>query len=342
LDNFDENGPGQYNQLFGLSSTLEDATVVIIPAPWEVTVSYREGTAAAPKKILEASSQVELYQPDMHNVWKAGFYMDNESSTLVKSNAFLRPLAQKIIQDAEGRMRLPQNKKTKWLGEINSGCQNMIGIVRERAFDLLEQGKTVGLLGGDHSTALGLIQGLAYARQSIGILQIDAHADLRDSFEGFDYSHASVMHHALSTAGVECLVQVAVRDFSVYEAQRMKKDPMITTFDQPVLDKLCYAGENWHTTCKKILSKLPDQVYISLDIDGLDPAYCPGTGTPVPGGLDYGAVDYLLRLLVEMNKTIVGFDLTEVAPISAMDIDAIVGARLLYRLCCLSVLSQKN
>ncbi len=198
----------------------------------------------------------------------------------------------------------------------------------------LERGKIVGLVGGDHSTPYGLIRAVAEKEERIGVLQIDAHADLREAYEGFQHSHASIMHNVLADiSGVESLVQVAVRDLSEEEARRIEADPRITAFYDRTLANNRFEGMTWNEQCRRIVEKLPAKVYVSFDIDGLTPENCPHTGTPVPGGVTFNEAAYLLAAIPASGRKIVGFDLCEVVPAPADDWDANVGARVLYKLC---------
>jgi agmatinase len=204
----------------------------------------------------------------------------------------------------------------------------------------LNQNKLVALLGGDHSTPLGLMQALSEKYSSFGILHIDAHADLREAYEGFEFSHASIMYNAIKLPQVTRLVQVGIRDYCVAENQLIKSDARITTFFDREIKQSQFEGVTWSVTCDKIIEALPERVYLSFDIDGLDPKLCPHTGTPVPGGLEFEQSIYLIEKLVHSGRTIIGFDLNEVAP-GNDEWDANVGARLLYRLSNLCLVSNK-
>lgn len=181
---------------------------------------------------------------------------------------------------------------------------------------------------------------LAEKHAEYGILQIDAHADLRNAYEGFTYSHASIMFNALKLPQVKKLVQVGIRDLCQGEAELVdQSNGRITTFyDYKIKNKL-YEGNSWQKQCKKIIAQLPQKVYISFDIDGLDPKLCPATGTPVPGGFEFEEAVYLIKTLVQSGREIIGFDLCEVAP-GDSEWNGNVGARLLYKLCNWMAVSQ--
>ncbi|WP_317175203.1 agmatinase family protein [Hymenobacter qilianensis] len=216
----------------------------------------------------------------------------------------------------------------------------MLEWLKQKAGAHLDAGKAVAVLGGDHSTPLGYIHALAERHEEFGILQIDAHCDLRPAYEGFEYSHASIMYNALQLPQVKKLVQVGIRDFCQQEAELAERsNGRIIMFPERFLREELYGGKSWRKECKKIIAQLPQKVYISFDIDGLDPKLCPGTGTPVPGGLEFEEALYLIRMVVRSGREIIGCDLNEVAP-GDTDWNGIVGARLLYQLCNWMAVSQ--
>lgn len=332
---FDPNNAAADNgQLFGLPFNFEESAVVLLPVPWEVTVSYNPGTAQGPKAILDASAQVDLYDPLLKDAWQYGYYMLDISPEWVQRNHRLRPRAMEILRYLEKGKTVVHDSQLGWtLEEINKACENLQHWVFEQTHTLLKHGKLVGVIGGEHSVPLGFIRALSTIHESFGILQIDAHADLRDAYEGFTYSHASIMHNALQLDAIEQLTIVGLRDYCQEEAERIQsQSDRITAFTDIKLQERQFTGDSWDAICRSIVSSLPEKVYISFDIDGLDPKLCPNTGTPVPGGMDWPKMQYLLKVLAESGKQIIGFDLVEVAP-GNDEWDGNVGARLLYQLC---------
>jgi len=196
-------------------------------------------------------------------------------------------------------------------------------------------------LGGDQSTPLGLSKALSKKYDDIGILHIDAHADLRNAYEGFEFSHASIMFNAIKMPQVSRLVQLGIRDYCEAEVQLIQSDPRIHTYFDREIKHREYSGENWAGICHEIIGKLPEKVYISLDIDGLDPKLCPNTGTPVPGGLEFEQVLFLVEKLTASGRKVIGFDLNEVSP-GEDEWDANVAARLLYRMINLCASAKNN
>jgi len=227
------------------------------------------------------------------------------------------------------------------LAEINAACEKMNTYVQEIAASELDAGKICAVLGGDHSTPLGLIREIAKRNEDFGILHIDAHCDLRDAYEGFTYSHASIMFNAVKEKSLSKLVQVGIRDYCQMEADMVSSsDGRIVAFYDRDIKSRMFEGMSWMHICQDIINQLPEKVYVSFDVDGLDPKLCPNTGTPVPGGLEYEQALYLVRMLAESGRAIIGFDVNEVAPGDEDEWDANVGARLLYRLANLTAKSH--
>ncbi|MEM9329499.1 MAG: agmatinase family protein, partial [Bacteroidota bacterium] len=324
---FDPNGVGRKGSLFGFPYSEKEADLVILPMPWDVTVSYGDGTSWGPAAILDASLQLDFSISGIASPWTYPLALSRIESEWAEWSERLRRDARLVIEALEEGI-VPDQAA---MDRVNEGCKQMVAHVRHLASAHLADGKTVALLGGDHSTSLGLMQAIG-GKGSFGILQIDAHMDLRRAYEGFVYSHASVMTHAMEIAGVSSLTQVGIRDYCQEEQQVVEESqkPIHVFYDDDINEGL-FLNRNWSEIVGDIVDTLPEQVYISLDIDGLDPALCPNTGTPVPGGLSFGQLDFLLRSVVRSGRKIVGFDLCEVSP-GVGDWDANVGARVLYRL----------
>jgi len=339
---FDPNGLGDTSgSIYGLPFTTEEARLVILPVPWEVTVSYQAGTAAAPGAILEASFQVDLYDPFVKDAWKLGIAMKEVNHEIKEKSQNLRLLAEDYINHLSQGFNPAENAELLAVrNKINEEGVSLNYWVKNESLKLLDQNKIVALLGGDHSTPLGLMQALAEKYPSFGILHIDAHADLREAYEGFEFSHASIMFNAIKLPQISHLVQVGIRDYCEAEKQLIESDERISTFFDREMKHLQFEGASWSSICDSIIGTLPEKVYLSFDIDGLDPKLCPNTGTPVPGGLELEQSLYLVEKLVNSGRTIIGFDLNEVAP-GDDEWDANVGARLLYRLANMCLVSNR-
>ena len=224
---------------------------------------------------------------------------------------------------------------------IRQICDDVHDWVEQQAEQVLQDGKIPVLLGGDHSTPFGLIRTWS-KRENFGILHIDSHADLRDSYQGFHSSHASIMNNVMKLPNPpKKLIQVGIRDFCFEEYERSQTHPSIHTYFDPNLKDRMFKGETWEKLCLEICDQLPPKVYISFDIDGLSPFFCPGTGTPVPGGLSFDQARFLIKTLAQSGRTIIGFDLNEVAPSLQGEWDGNVGARVLYQLIGSMLYSQR-
>ncbi|MBX7052995.1 MAG: agmatinase family protein [Flavobacteriales bacterium] len=335
IEQFNPNSAGLKDaNIYGLPFTEEESDIILIPVPWEVTTSYGEGTSDGPAHILEASFQVDLYHQEFPELWKRGIAMTDIPEDMLMRSAALKEKAATIIDMWEDGVDVMHDQEAKKLhAEINAACSGMNDWVYQQCEKYLSQGKLVGLVGGDHSTPLGYFRAQAKRHESFGILHIDAHMDLRIAYEGFEYSHASIMYNALKIPQVNKIVQVAIRDYCEEENNVVQgENGRVKVFTNSSIQRERYAGKNWHQQCDDIISQLPDKVHISFDIDGLDPTLCPNTGTPVPGGLWFDEATYLLTRLMQSGKTIIGFDLVEVAP-GQDDWNGNVGARLLFHLC---------
>jgi agmatinase len=330
IASFDPNGSGVQGSLFGLPFTPETSELIIIPVPWEATVTYRTGTAKGPSAILEASRQIDFFMRDIPDAWKMGVSLLPIAADIHSENNRLHILVDNIRQlhdngsDPEAS-RVLQDK-------VNEAHENLHVFTQQTAEYWMRQGKRVAILGGDHSTPLGLLRALSGKFDRFGILQIDAHADLRRNYEGFTYSHGSIMYNAMKLPAVSKLVQVGIRDFCEEEVVAMHRVPgrVQTFFDEDIHAQL-NNRTGWKEITQQIIQHLPAQVYISFDIDGLSPDLCPHTGTPVPGGINFYQAVLLIKAVALSGRTIIGFDLCETAP-GTDSWDAIVASRILWHL----------
>ncbi len=334
INNFDPNALGDANNnIYGLPFTTDEAEVVVLPVPWEVTVSYSAGTALGPQAIFNASFQVDLFDPKIADAWKIGLAMETIPDDIASKSESLRRKSEAYIALLEEGETSETNSTMKDIqNAVNAECVKLNLWVKNKSFSYINKNKIVALLGGDHSTPLGLIQALAEKHNSFAILQIDAHADLREAYEGFEFSHASIMYNAIKIPQVSRLVQVGIRDYCEFEYDLIKKSGgrIVTFFDRDIKRKQ-YEGTTWATICNEVIAQLPNDIYLSFDIDGLDPKLCPNTGTPVAGGFEFEQVLMLIEKIVDSGRKIIAFDINEVAP-GGDEWDANVGARLLYRI----------
>ena len=338
---FNPNDVGVDNgNIFGFQTTEDEAEVVLIPVPWDATASYGKGSSAGPKAILDASIQLDFFHPEVQNAWDTKVFMTPISEDWKNINDNLAERAAKYIHFLENGGDLKENKEhQETLVEIAIAQNYLRDNLKKRSAEAIGNGQKIGIVGGEHSVPLGLIDALADKRASFGILQMDAHADLRKGYEGFAQSHASIMYNALQHKSIASLVQVGVRDISQNEIDFINADNRITSFFDWDLKSRQFEGALWSDQCKDIVRNLPQKVYISFDIDCLKPHLCPNTGTPVPGGLEFEEAIYLLFEVVKSGREIIGFDLCEVAS-GNTNLDAIIGARILWNLCLVSNYKQ--
>lgn len=343
--NFDPNGVGVANgNIFGFPNSEEDAQIVIIPIPWDATASYRKGTSNGPKAILDASTQLDFFHPKLQKAYNTKVFLTPISEDWKAINDSLNEQSKEYFSDLEliGETEA-QVKHKAIIDEINLAHSALTNNLKSRVTSLIESGKICAVLGGEHSTPLGLIQALNDHYSSFSILQIDAHSDLRQAYEGFEQSHASIMYNVVTSCdSLVQLVQVGIRDLSQQEYEWSLNHPKIATYFDWNLKEASFQGKSWKSQCEEIIETLSSEVYISFDIDGLIPSLSPNTGTPVPGGITLEEVSYLLFSIVESGRSIIGFDLNEVSPGVDGDWDANVGARVLWQLICATELSRRK
>ncbi len=341
--------------IFGLptAGARDEARIILLPVAFDATTSYGGGASAGPEAILEASAQVDLFDLQFGRIYEAGIFMDDIDQSIAALSRKARAIAEPII--AKGGAEHGDAADTIAVAQVNEAGEKVNAYVYEHTRAVLAQRKIAGLVGGDHATPFGAIKACAEfaaaSGEALGILQIDAHMDLRESFEGFRWSHASIMWNVLrEIPQVARIVQIGIRDFGEGELRlaqqaaqtRNPNDSWNTDaapgrvavhFDLEWQRRLMRGGQ-FELMCRQALESLPRLVYISFDIDGLDPALCPGTGTPVPGGLSFNQAAVLLETLVATGRRIIGFDLNEVCPgPDNNEWNANVGARILYKLC---------
>jgi agmatinase len=323
--------PAPDSGFLGAHLDPEMAEMVLIPVNWEVTTSYGGGTAQGPQAIIKASHQLDLEDAAFGQPYRAGIAFLPADAKIVSLNNQGRPAATRVIEALERN-----EDDDEALAMVNEASVELNRRVCEQARGQLQRGKIVGVVGGDHASPYGLIKALAEQGAPFGILHFDAHHDLRRDYEGFHYSHASIFHNVMEHFDlVHHLVQVGIRDYSRAERDYFQSlGERSSCFYARDLFAMKADGMSFSAICNQIIEKLPERVYLSFDIDALDPSYCPNTGTPVPGGLSFDEACYLFEKLAESGRKIIGFDLCEVAPGEDGDEwDANVGARILYKLC---------
>jgi len=282
---YDHVAVGEFGGTTPTTTDFANARVVILPLPLDRTTSYVPGTRNGPHEILVASSHMELW--------------DEETATDVHGiGIFTLP-----------EMEFPQSTQAEVVAEI------------ERvASELVRLGKFPVILGGEHAVTGPVVAALAAASPGLSVLQIDAHADLRDSYMGTPHSHACAMRRVLEYA--RC-TQVGIRSLSAEEARAVPSLATTIFYDHNMRD-----DPNW---IDRVVDSLSDTVYITIDVDGFDPAIMPATGTPEPGGLSWREGLSLLRRVIE-SKNVVGCDIVELAPMPGNVAPNFLCAKLVYKI----------
>ncbi|MDA0713185.1 MAG: agmatinase family protein [bacterium] len=334
------------NDIYDLPSEGKNALVQILPMPFDATTSYKPGASRGPEAILAASKYVDLCDMDVGEAYKAGIHLVDFPNEVIDRNQKAREAVYRIREAHQN----DQPADSHYYDEVNEATHENNKQVHHWAKSILANEQIPVVLGGDHSVPFGLIKACAehYAACDIGILHIDAHCDLRKAYEGFTDSHASIMYNVQANIpSVSKITQVGIRDFCAEELEVIQNsNGRITTFFDKQIRPFRLEGR-FLELCPLIIDTLPDLVYLSFDIDGLEPSLCPNTGTPVPGGLSFDEIIALMDALASSGKTIIGMDLCEVAPppdTLKADLggtwDANIGARVLYKMIGFSLISQ--
>jgi len=269
-----------------------NAKYVLLPVPYDGTSTFMKGAEKGPQAIIDASDSIELYDVRTEiEAYKAGIYTDKHTFS------FLSP-------------------------------EKMVAEVKERVHFFLKQNKTVVLLGGEHSISIGAIEAYAEKYPNLSVLQIDAHADLREIYNGSPYNHACVMRRAQEVANV---VQVGIRNVCIEEKNNI------------IPENFFYAHKrNWLSDWQQsAINRLTENVYLTIDLDGFDPSIVPATGTPLPGGLLWDETLQLLELLI-YKKKVVGFDVVELCPQKENKVSDVLAAVLVYQIISFMEKSEKT
>jgi len=264
-------------------SGYANSKVVILPFPYEKTTCYIKGTEKGPSAIIQASKEMELYDEELGNVFEVGICTLKE---------------------------LKVDKKP----------EEMAGIINNNIKNFLKDDKFVVALGGEHSITSGIVKAHKEKYGGISVLQIDAHADLKEEFEGTRYSHACAMKRTMEICPV---VQVGIRSLSFEEAEFIKQKKMKIFWAKDIVD-----NDKWFDDA---ISQLSRDVYITIDLDAFDPSIMPSVGTPEPGGFGYYQVLRFLKKVCE-KKNVVGFDVVELCPNENNVSPDFTAARLVYKL----------
>lgn len=274
-------------------SSLDNSEIAILSVPYEHTVSYGSGTKYGPSAIIEASAFVEFY--------------DDEFNSEICFEKGIATIEELDLEDKKDKV--------------------MLDYVEEKVKKLIDKGKLVVTLGGEHTISTAPIKAHYQKYPNMSILQFDAHSDLRDTYEDSKYSHACIMARVAEFFDPKKITQVGIRAQCKEEAEFIKQNK-INTFYASALRRGMH-GENWQ---KSVVETLNDEVYITFDVDYFDPSIMPSTGTPEPDGFLYSETLDVFREIKRQGKKIIGFDVVELAPVENLSHTNLTTARLIYKL----------
>lgn len=272
-------------------TAFDTARVVVVPVPFDGTTCYRPGTREGPQAIIDASRNLELYDAELRrSPYRVGIH---------------------TLQAVE---------------PVMGNAAGMVDRIEQVTGHLLDQNKFVVTLGGDHLTSIGVIRAFAKRHAGLSVLQIDAHADLREEYEGSPLSSATIMRRVLDVC--PRTAQVGIRSLSEPEAQLVEERQLPMWLASDIHAQTLRGQRGW---IDEVVSALGDEVYVTIDIDAFDPSLVPGTGTPEPGGLNwYDVIDLLTA--VTARKRVIGADVVELSPLVEGHVSPVVGAKLVYKL----------
>ena len=271
---------------------LEKASVVLLPVPYDGTSTWGKGADKGPEAFLDASENMELYDIETDSeVFRKGIY-----------------LAPPVME--------------------NTSPEAMVNAVHKTTKEYIKRKKFVTILGGEHSISIGTIRAFNECFDNLSVLHIDAHADLRESYNGTPFNHACAVHEASKTTN---LVQVGIRSMDAIENTFMDREK--TFFAHEMVN-----DDYW---VDNVIELLTENVFITFDLDALDPSILPSTGTPEPGGLLwYETLDFLKRVFEEKN--VVGFDIVELCPNPSERSSDFLAAKLYYKMLCYKFMSEMD
>ncbi|MBN1662706.1 MAG: agmatinase [Deltaproteobacteria bacterium] len=266
------------------NATLEKARFVVVPIPYDLTTSYQSGTRRGPSAIIDASSYMELYDEEL------------------QQETYLCGIHTEEPVEADSR-----------------GPEKMTKRIRGRIARILARNKIPVVLGGEHSVTIGVVQAMKEKYPDISVLQFDAHADLRDAYQGSPYSHACAARRIWELCP---LTQMGIRSMSAEDAAFIKKNK-INSFPADFVHEA-----DW---LKKVTKYLTKDVYVTIDLDALDPSIMPATGTPEPGGMSWRNLLSVVREVAKKHR-IRGFDVVELSPIPGLVAPDFLASKLVYRI----------
>ena len=314
------------------NTPTEKADVVVVSVPWSVTADYGRGATYTPDAVIEATARCGNY-----DAW-SGVSLEGRVAT-AEIDYNIQELSEQLGRDAERVAQVGEGSSftgdyaLRKVKSINEGFDAMHRSTYEQTLRYAKQGKTVAVVGGDHSVSYGAVKAVAECNEGLGVLFVDAHTDFVAEGEVFNFSHRSIARNIIEDIPlVERLVAVGVRESSRGESERVGGESKVELFPAESLAQARFEGKSWGEQCREIVERLPQKVYISFDIDALKIEFCHNTNAPVPGGMTFDEAIYLINSVVASGRKIVGFDITEVVPHLKNTMDATVAARLLAKM----------
>lgn len=307
----------QYNGNFAaLPHIGDEAGIVYLPVPWDATTSGMKGTANGPENILRHSLEIDLFDHRTPEAWCLG----HQFLQIEESTSLLNMETRDIVQ--------AYRKGHGDLLQIDQACERIHQEIYEKIDQWQADRRLIVLVGGEHSISYGSIRSHLERFPKMHVLQLDAHMDLRKAYEGIKFSHASIFYNVLNYLPLTGLYQLGVRDLCREEWALAERDDRVHFILAEDIYSQKARGISFHNQLGQFLNSISDEIYLSIDIDVLEPHYCPNTGTPVPGGLSFWDILQVVDAIHKLGKKIVGLDLVETGGTGYTD--GFTAAKLLY------------
>lgn len=337
---FDSDDP-ESGFYFREATAKEDADLVLVSAPWDMTSQKGNGAMYTPDAIIDESSITSTYDI-VSGVSLKGHVATAEIDYDIQESAQqLCSDVMRIFSHASGDGNLTGDYFTRKISRINASFDEMHGKIYGQVKDLLASGKKIGIIGGDHSVTYGAVKAVMEHDSDVGILFLDAHCDFADHADIFSYTHNTIAKNILDDmSDLHKMHMVGIREASESDMEIISGDSRLQLTAMEEIHARISQGETWSSICSEIAGSLPEKLYVSIDADVLETMLCPHTDHPVAGGMQFDALIELIRKIVDSGHQIIGFDITEIVPATENSIDIAVGARLLSKMCCLTIKNQ--
>lgn len=328
---------------FRLPTPPSKADLVLVSVPWGVTLTSGNGTLYTPDAIIESSARVCRYDVASGTTIKGRVATADVDYDIQELAQHLNSDAKHLFQRLSSGGTIDGDYYRRKKNRIEAGFAEMHERVYGQVVSYVRQGKTIGIVGGDHSVSFGAVRALAERNDGLGILYLDSHCDLKSRFDILKYSPRSIAGSILKEIpGIHSMTQVGVCEATRSEFEIASSEPRLTIFTRGNVTERTGNGERWADICNEITATLPEKVYISLDVDVFESGSFPNVVYPVPGGMRFEDMMFLLRTVATSGREIVGFDVTEIVPAAENSIDAVNGAYLIARLAAMALESRSS